>query len=149
MVQALPTTPTCRLRHMPATGPLLGKQRYAVQHEQGWTFQRQIAEALEALEEVTLPARYGFWASDDGKGVEVEALVPCVTTEIRRKIEMSLEHWEVPLRALHLTTCNQDLRQPCPLRGDLREQMFAHGDTPTLQNLVPAATSLLPTYLHH
>jgi hypothetical protein len=134
---------------LPATGTLLGKQRYAVQHEQGWTFQRQVAEALEALEEIPLPARYGFWASGDGKGVEVEVLVPDVTPEIRRKIEKSLERWEVPLRALHLTTCKQDLRQPCPLRGDLREQMFEQGTAQTLQHIVPADTSLLPTYLHH
>ncbi len=149
MVQALSTTPTCHLRHMPATGPLLGKQRYAVQHGQGWTFQRQVAEALEALEEIPLPARYGFWASEDGKGVEVEVLVPYVTTEMRRKIETSLEWQEVPLSALHLTTRKQDLRQPCPLRGDLREQMFQNADAQILQRIVSADGNLLSTYLHH
>lgn len=149
MVQALPTKPTCRLRHMPATGPLLGKQRYAVQHEQGWTAQRQIAEALEAIEEVPLPARYGFWASGDGQGVEVEVLVPHVTSELRRKIETSLEQWEVPLRALHLRTQKHDLRQPCLLRGDLREQMFDNAAALTLQHIMPADTSLQPTYQHH
>jgi phenylacetate-coenzyme A ligase PaaK-like adenylate-forming protein len=149
MVQALPTRPACRLRHMPATGPILGKRRYAVQHEQGWTFQRQVAEALEAVEVVPLPARYGFWATGDDKGVEVEVLVPHVTTEIRRKIATSLEEWEVPLRALHLTTQKRDLRQPCPLRGDLREQMFEHIATLTQQHMISADASLLPIYQHH
>jgi phenylacetate-coenzyme A ligase PaaK-like adenylate-forming protein len=149
MVQALPTIPTCCLRHMPATGPLLGKQRYAIQYEQGWTFQRQVAEALEAIEEVPLPARYGFWATGDGKGVEVEVLGSHATAEVRRKIETSLEQWEVPLHALHLTIHKQDLRRPCPLRGDLREQMFENADTLTLQQRVLAGTSLLPTYSYH
>ena len=149
MVQALPTTPTCHLRHMPATGQLLGKQRYAVQHEQGWTFQRQVAEALEALEELPLPARYGFWASEDSKGVEVEVLVPHITSEIRRKIETSLEEWNVPLHTLHLLTHKQDLRQPCPLRGDLREQMFENTNSLTLRPTVPADASLQPIDQHH
>ena len=149
MVQVLPTTPTCRLRHMPATGSLLGKQRSAVQHEQGWTFQRQIAEALEAIEEVPLPARYGFWATESGKGVEIEVFVPYATSGLRRKIEASLEQWQVPIGALHLVTRKQGLRYPCPLRGDLREQMFGNVDDLTLQHRESAGTSLLPTNQRH
>src|SRR2546429_480596 len=43
---------TCRMRHLPATSRLLGKLGLSVRHECGWTYPRQIAEALEALEEV-------------------------------------------------------------------------------------------------
>jgi hypothetical protein len=71
--------------------------------------------------------------------------VPHVTSELRRKIETSLEQWEVPLHALHLITRKQDLRQPCPLRGDLREQMFNNADALTLQHIGPADASLQPT----
>jgi hypothetical protein len=47
----------CTLRTQPATSDLLGKRRLAVRHDAGWTFPRQVLEALEALEAVPLPAR--------------------------------------------------------------------------------------------
>ena len=56
----------CELRAQPATSPLLGKLRFAVRHEAGWTFARDVLEALEGVDEVPLPARYGFWAVPGG-----------------------------------------------------------------------------------
>ncbi len=52
---------TCSLRRVPATTNLLGKARLSVRHEDGWTFVRDVLEGLESVEEVPLPARYGFW----------------------------------------------------------------------------------------
>jgi len=46
--------------------------RLAVRHEEGgWTFPRDVLEALEACEEVPLPARHGFWAVPGSVAVEV------------------------------------------------------------------------------
>jgi phenylacetate-CoA ligase len=53
---------TCNLHNLQATSPLLGKLSLATRHEDGWTFSREVLEALEGAEEVPLPARYGFWA---------------------------------------------------------------------------------------
>ena len=46
---------TCNLRSLPATSAMLGKLRLAVRHQDGWTFPRDVLEALEALREVPLP----------------------------------------------------------------------------------------------
>jgi hypothetical protein len=122
LVRAVAEPLTCRLRHMPATSKLLGKLNLSVRHKQGWTCPREVAEALEAVEEVPLPARYGFWAVKGG--VAVEVVTRTATPGVHRKIEASLETWGVPLRPLHLVEDHRLLQHPMPLRGDLREQMF-------------------------
>jgi phenylacetate-coenzyme A ligase PaaK-like adenylate-forming protein len=113
---------TCRMRHLPATSRLLGKLGLSVLHECGWTYPRQIAEALEALEEVPLPARYGYWAVP--QGVAIEVVVRQATLEARHRIETSLQEQGVPIQALHLLEDRSQLRHPMPLRGDLREHVF-------------------------
>jgi phenylacetate-coenzyme A ligase PaaK-like adenylate-forming protein len=122
VVRVLTDLPTCTLRHLPATSPLLGKQALSVRHTQGWTYPRQVAEALEALEEVPLPARYGFWAVPGG--VAVEVVVKQGTLEARRRIEASLEEQGVPVQELYLREDRSQLQHPIPLRGDLREHTF-------------------------
>ena len=70
IVQSLTEPPTCRLRHLPATSDLLGKQHLAVRHDQGWTFPRPVLEALEALAAVPLPravASGPCWAASPWK----------------------------------------------------------------------------------
>lgn len=122
-VRVLADPPTCTLRHLPATSPLLGKLALSVRHEQGWTYPRQVVEALEALEEVPLPARYGFWAVPGG--VAVEVVVRQAILEARRRIETSLEERGVPLQELHLREDRSQLQHPIPLRGDQREHTFS------------------------
>jgi hypothetical protein len=120
----LPAEPlTCHLRHLPATGPLLGKRDLAVRHEGGWATPRQVAEALEALEVVPLPARYGYWAVPSG--VAVEVLTRDAARATRSGVEESLQRHGIPVREIHLVTRREDLRSPVPFRGDLRETMFA------------------------
>jgi phenylacetate-CoA ligase len=123
LVRTLPEPPTCRLRHQPATSDLLGKLRLSVRHESGWVTPRQVLEALEALEEVPLPARCGFWAVPGG--VAVEVVVRDDDLESRRAITASLKAWGVPVQELILVSDPTQLRQPYPLRGDLREAPFA------------------------
>ena len=121
-VRVLDATPTCHMRHLPATGHLLGKRRLAVQHDDGWTFPRQVVEALEAVEEVPLPARCGFWAVPGGVAVEVVARAD--TPDIGRAVERSLEAYGVPLRVLSIVADRLELRRPLPWRCDLREAAF-------------------------
>lgn len=113
----------CKLEHLPAVGRLLGKRRLAVRHPQGWTTVRAVAEALEAVDDLPLPARYRFHAHGDG--VAVSVLVPQVTTAHRNQIEASLRHQGVALAALDLTTDPATLPNPIPLRGDLHEGTFS------------------------
>jgi phenylacetate-coenzyme A ligase PaaK-like adenylate-forming protein len=122
VVRCLADAPSCELRHLPATSNLLGKRRLAVRHEHGWTFPRDILEALEAVDAVPLPARCGFWAVPGG--VAVEVVTRTDSPEARRSIERSLEEHEVPLRALHLVPDRRQLQRPLPLRCDLREATF-------------------------
>ena len=128
VVKALAGPFDCSLRHLPATSNLLGKQRLSIQHqevqsEQGWTFPRQILEAMEAVDAVPLPARCAFWAAPEG--VDVEAVVHAVTPAVRRAVEDSLHGQCVPLKALHLTTDAAGLRHALPWRGDLHEASFS------------------------
>src|SRR5256884_479565 len=44
MVCVLAESPTCTLRHLPATSPLLGTLALSVRYEQGWTYPRPVAE---------------------------------------------------------------------------------------------------------
>ncbi len=122
VVQRLAEPLTCRLRHLPATSRLLGKRSLSVRHEGGWAYPRQIAEALEALEEVPLPARYGYWPVP--QGVAVEVVVRQDTCSARHRIQTSLEERGVPLQALYLREDRDQLQHPIPLRGDLREHVF-------------------------
>ena len=126
-MRAIPASLTCSLRHLPATSNLLGKLSLSVHHEHGWTYPREVAEALEAVEEVPLPARYGFWAVSGGVAVEV------VTggDTARRKIETSLQEHGVLVRELRLLEDRSQLQHPMPLRGDLREQAFG---LPAMEN---------------
>jgi phenylacetate-coenzyme A ligase PaaK-like adenylate-forming protein len=113
----------CSQRHRLATSPVLGKRRLAVRHDDGWTFPRDVLEALEAVDAVPLPARCGFWAADGGVAVEV---VPRRhTAAARRAIEESLEAHRVPLRELHLRETPEELERQLPLRCDLRETTFS------------------------
>jgi phenylacetate-CoA ligase len=119
MVRALAETLSCELRHLPATSDVLGKRRLSVRHEGGWTFPRGV---LEALDEVPLPARCGFWAVPGG--VAVEACVRASTPRARAAVERSLGEWGVPLRELHLVEDARELRHPLPIRCDLKEASF-------------------------
>jgi phenylacetate-coenzyme A ligase PaaK-like adenylate-forming protein len=125
---------TCSLRHLPATTDLLGKLRLSVRYEHGWTFPRQILEALEVVEAVPLPARCGFWAVPGG--VAVEVVVRRDTAETRGQIEQSLEKHSVPLQELYLLEDRSGLRHPFPLRGDLREASFHPPQKITIQSVV-------------
>jgi phenylacetate-CoA ligase len=122
VVRVLPSALACSLRHLPATSNILGKRSFAVQHEQGWTFPREVLEALEAVEEIALPARCGFWAVPGGVALEVQCREN--TPELQQKIQDSLQTWGVPVQALYLVERGQPLQHPLPLRCDLREQHF-------------------------
>jgi phenylacetate-CoA ligase len=119
----------CSLRNRSvATSDLLGKLRLAVRHDTGWTFPRDVLEALEAIDEVPLPARCGFWAVPGGVAVEV------VTrggdgAVARRVIGEQLEARQVPLRELYLRDHAGELERPLPLRCDLRETSFGGRST--------------------
>lgn len=138
VVQRLAEPLACRLRYLPATSRLLGKRGLSVRHADGWTYPRQIAEALEALEEVPLPARYGYWAVPHG--VAVEVVVKQATRQVRQRIESSLEEHGVPLQAVLLREDRSQLLHPLPLRGDLREPVFG---SPTMDRPLTGERSML------
>jgi phenylacetate-CoA ligase len=121
-VRAIAEPPTCALRHQPATSTLLGKLHSSVRHDSGLTFPRDVLEAIEAVDLVPLPARCSFWAVPGG--VAIEVATPNITGSVRQKLGNSLEAWGVPVRELHLVENRSQLRQPLPLRGDLREGSF-------------------------
>lgn len=104
------------------TSDILGKKKLSVRHEHGWTFPREAMEALEALECVPLPARFGLYPAADGVGVEV--VTRAQPRDVRRQIEDQLEAAGVPLRELVLRQSPEELEHPYPLRGDLREYTF-------------------------
>jgi phenylacetate-CoA ligase len=114
---------TCRLKTVPATGPVLGKRRLTVAHERGWTTPRDVLEALEAIEAVPLPARCGFRGVRGG--VSVEFLVRESSDIVRGAIRSSLERHGIPLRDLRLVEDQRQLENPLPLRCDLREASLA------------------------
>jgi hypothetical protein len=111
------------LRNLQATSPLLGKLSLAARHEGGWTFAREVLEALEGTEEVPLPARYGFWAVLGGVAVEV-VVRKSAGPRVRRAIETRLEEQGVPVRELNLVEHRGELQRPVPLRCDLKESAF-------------------------
>jgi phenylacetate-CoA ligase len=122
LVQPVAGPLTCNLKQWPATTDLLGKLRLSVRGPEGWIHARQIREALEALEEVPLPARCGFWAVQGG--IAVEVLVRDEDPAIGNKIRQSLEEHAGSVRELHLVQDADQLRHPLPLRCDLREASF-------------------------
>ncbi|NJN84805.1 MAG: AMP-binding protein [Caldilineaceae bacterium] len=128
LVQTLAEPPTCALRNLPAVTRMLGKRRLSVAVEGGWVYPRQVLEALEALDCVPLPARCGFWAVAGGVAVEVVARDTEPAT--RRQIENALEEQGVPLRELHVYSDRSQLRQPIPLRCDLKELSFGDAASP-------------------
>jgi phenylacetate-CoA ligase len=123
MARLLTNPLTCSRRDQPATTALLGKQRLSVRHDAGWIFPREVLEALEASDEVPLPARFGFWAVSGG--VAVEVVTRDQSQHVRHTIGAALEANGVPLRELYLLDDRSQLRSPYPLRGDLHETTFA------------------------
>ena len=123
LVRAVAGPPTCRLSSLPASSDLLGKRRLAVRHAASWTTPRDVLEALEAVPAVPLPARFGF--RDAGDGVAVEVVVREDGPAIKAAIALGLEGHGVPLRGLRLVRDKSELRDPFPLRCDLREPIFA------------------------
>ena len=136
VVRRLATPLTCSLRNASmATSDMLGKLRLSVRHETGWTFPRDILEALESVE-ASLPARYGFWAVPGG--VAVEVVTPSGARPVaRRAIEDQLEARQVPLRELYLREHPDELRHPLPLRCDLRETSFQGGPSERSSDQAP------------
>ena len=114
--------PACSLKHLPATGNVQGKLRLCVRHAQGWTTPRDVLEAVEEIDAIPLPGRCSFWAHEDG--IAVACLVPRDTPELRGALGSALAARGVPLRELVLVTHAHALRNPLPLRGDLREITF-------------------------
>jgi len=101
---------------------LLGKSRLATRHDGGWTFVRDVIEALEAVDAVPLPARFGFWAAQGG--VAVEVAVRSKDAGVRASVGAALEQRGVPLKELRLVEHPGQLRWPMPLRCDLSEAVF-------------------------
>ncbi len=119
---------TCNMRALPATTNLLGKQRLSVRHDDGWTLVRDVIEALEAVDAVPLPARYGFWQVPGG--VAVEVVTRHQSAAVRNAIEQGLLQRGVPLRRLTLCADRCELERPLPLRCDLKESSFAKPTAP-------------------
>lgn len=136
MVRMLDVSPTCSMSKAQATSPMLGKLSLSVRHENGWTYPRDVLEALESLDVVPLPARCGFWSVPGGVAVEVVARNKSATT--RRAIEQSLEEHGVPLKELHIRENRSLLEHPYPYRGDLHETSFG---MPTISEPVPAKSN--------
>lgn len=122
MVRPVEGPLACEMAHWPATTQLLGKRRLSLRHDAGRTFPRDVAEALESVDDVPLPARFGFWETAGGAAVEVCATD--VGQAARGRISEALEARGVPLRELRIVDDPAHLRRPMPLRGDLRESMF-------------------------
>jgi len=82
---------------------------------------------LEAVEELPLPARCGFWAVPGGVALEVQSREN--TPKLHRKITDSLYAWGVPVQSLRLVEPGQALQHTLPLRCDLRELQFVDRST--------------------
>ena len=123
MVRMLPGPVDCESKDTPVSSPIMGKRSLSVQHDQGWTFPREVMEALESVEAVPLPARFGFWSVPGG--VAVEVLVRSISDEARKAVGTSLEAQNVPVRELILVDSRDQLRKPYPLRCDLKEASFS------------------------
>jgi hypothetical protein len=97
----------------------MGRRSLAIRHAAGWVFPRDVLEALEAIDDVPLPARCGMWPVRGG--VEVEVLVRSDAAPAHSRIAEALEARGVPLRRLYLRTARVQLRGPLPLRCDLQD----------------------------
>ena len=119
---------TCSLKALPATGSLLGKQRLSVRHADGWTCPRHVFDALEALDEVPLPARCGFWVPATASlSRSSRAATP---PRSAAGIADALEAQGVPLRALPITHRSRGAAPTVPsarrpARGDLSDPLRA------------------------
>jgi phenylacetate-coenzyme A ligase PaaK-like adenylate-forming protein len=122
VVRALPDGLSCSLGHLPAISKPLGRLPLSVQHDGGWTFQRDILEAVEGLDAVPLPTRFGFWRVPGG--VAVELYTRSVERGVKDAVATALEEHGVPLRELELVDDPRRLRKPLPVRADLREISF-------------------------
>jgi acyl-CoA synthetase (AMP-forming)/AMP-acid ligase II len=120
---------SCSLRSLPGTTNLLGKRRLAVRHGEGWTFPRDALEALEAIDAVPLPARYGMEAVPGG--VSIEVVVRHTGDGVRAAIERELVDAGVPVQELRLVEHRSELRRQMPLRCDLKETGFPTSRSPT------------------
>lgn len=130
VVRAIDGPLTCDMRRIPASSNLLGKLKLAVRHDDGWVFVRDMQEALDSVDAVILPARYGFRPVPGGVAVEVVARSQDAAT--REAIGTALEAQGVPLRELRVVADPSELAHPLPLRCDLREGSMAKlADRPT------------------
>ncbi len=128
VVRVLDGSFNCSLKNLPAVSNVQGKLKLSVKHDGGWTFPRDIMEALEGedlADEVPLPARFSFRAVPGGVGIEAVIRLGADPKAAGRKVRIALEERGVPLRELHLLTDKSRLRNPFPLRGDLRETSFS------------------------
>lgn len=123
MVRRIGSPLECESASTAASSPIMGKRKHSVHHPDGsWTFPRQVMEALDCLEVVPLPARFGFWGMEGGVAVDVVALDK--GKETQRAIESSLQAQGIALKELTLLTDQEEVRNPFPLRGDLIERSF-------------------------
>ncbi len=125
---------TCHLENLPAVSNVRGKLKLAVKHESGWTFPRDIMEALEGedlADEVPLPARFSFWAVPGGVAIDTVVRRGADPKATSRQVTNALQERGVPVRELHLITDKSRLRNPLPLRGDLRETSFSTSSMPS------------------
>ncbi len=128
VVRVLGSPLTCNLKNLPAVSNVQGKLKLSMKHDGGWTFPRDIMEALEGEEledEVPLPARFSFQAVSGGVAIEAVIRKGADPKAACGKVKRALEERGVPLRELHLHTGKSRLRNPFPLRGDLRETSFS------------------------
>jgi phenylacetate-coenzyme A ligase PaaK-like adenylate-forming protein len=122
VAHALPGSLTCELAHLPGITRPVGRLPLSVKHDDGWTFQRQVLEAVEHFEDVPLPTRFGFWAASGGVAVELRTRT--ATPSFKDAIASALEEQGVPLRELQLVDDPALLQHPLPVRADLREVSF-------------------------
>lgn len=123
VVSRLPDELDCPMRRLPAISPPLGKRELAIEHNHGWTFVRQVAEALEELDIVPMPARYGVRAA--AGGVAVDVAVRSAGAAERRAAGTALEAAGVPVRQLRLVTDPAEVAEPVGLRCDNRAGRLA------------------------
>jgi phenylacetate-coenzyme A ligase PaaK-like adenylate-forming protein len=113
----LAAPPSCRRRNEPGVGELLGARPYAVRHDRGWTYPREVLEALEANPAVPLPARCSLRAVPTGVALEVVARTD--DPAVRQAIARGLDAAGVPVRELRVVTTAEALPRPSGLRADL------------------------------
>lgn len=139
VVETLAQPPDCTMSRLPALAQLLGKKRQAVCHDGGWTFVRSVVEALESVDGVPLPARFGFQGAQGGVAVE---LVAPAGAGLRAEIGVALERHGVPLTGLSTVASPDELSRPLPLRCDLREGDYGPAQPATLAATGPRGRRL-------